>query len=120
MNSCIDSCKWRSSSPIQICTIRLWMEVPVEETVFQDAYNLRSTNGSPPPFKEDKLCQAVGNLYTLLKDANPQPRLERLEVAFTRLDSWDRQGNYPRFLPVTLRPSLPVASVGAQGTGFSG
>ncbi|KAJ9608484.1 hypothetical protein H2200_007472 [Cladophialophora chaetospira] len=84
-------------------TLRLWIEVPISASVFQDAY--RSSDAERPPLKESKLVQAVGNLYTLLSGANPALELDWFEVAFTRLDSWDRMDAYPRFLPVRLTPS---------------
>ncbi|OQU96617.1 hypothetical protein CLAIMM_02671 [Cladophialophora immunda] len=88
-------------------TVRLWIEVPTAKSFFQDEYT--SMGSDPPPLKEDRLCQAVANLYALLMErgeGQSEPRkLECLEVAFTRLDTWDRQGAYPRFLTVRLIPS---------------
>ena len=78
--------------------------------VFQDAF--KGSGSDPPPLKEDKLCQAVDNLYALLKAANPDLKLEWLEIAFTRLDTYDRQAIYSRFLTVRLKPS-PVAGAGS-------
>ncbi|OAG34467.1 hypothetical protein AYO21_11376 [Fonsecaea monophora] len=92
-------------------TIRLWIEVPTEKSCFQDKYTSIGTN--PPPLKQDQLCQAVANLYALLMDRaggeGQTKKLDYLEVAFTRLDTWDRQGAYPRFLPVKLIPSVSKA-----------
>lgn len=92
-------------------TLRLWIEVPTTASMFQDAYGPSSER---PPLKEDKLVQAVGNIYALLTRANPHLQLELLEVAFTRLDSWDRQDSYPRFLPVKLNPSRASGHVDEQ------
>lgn len=92
-------------------TLRLWIEVPTSASVFQDAYG---PSNDKPPLKEDKLVQAVGNIYALLKSANPHMQLELLEVAFTRLDFWDRQDAYPRFLPVRLNPSAASGHVEEQ------
>jgi hypothetical protein len=87
--------------------LRLWIEVPVEASILQGTSEGSVTGGlfRSPPLKEDKLVQAVGNLYALLRGANSSLELEWLEVAFTRLDSWDRQDSYPRFLPVRLKSS---------------
>ncbi|EXJ73010.1 uncharacterized protein A1O5_04159 [Cladophialophora psammophila CBS 110553] len=87
-------------------TMRLWIEIPVTKSIFQDD---DSSGTRPPPLKEGKLCQTVANLYALLmKDSEltkTSKTWECLEVAFTRLDTWDRQGAYPRFLTVRLLPS---------------
>ncbi|KIW73875.1 hypothetical protein PV04_01958 [Phialophora macrospora] len=90
--------------------LRLWIEVSVKASIFQDTSEGSGSSVAgglfrSPPLKEDKLVQAVGNLYALLRSVNSSLELEWLEVAFTRLDSWDRQDSYPRFLPVRLRPS---------------
>jgi hypothetical protein len=101
-------------------TLRLWIEVPIKESVFQAAV----TGSASPPLREDKLVQTVGNIYILLKNADPSLELDWLDVAFTRLDSWDRQSSYPRFLPVRLVPENH-SGTGAQhvhdstATGFT-
>ena len=100
-------------------TVRLWIEVPLEESIFQVDYYSVDTNLQPPPLKEAALVQAVANLYSLLTTANENLRLEWLEVAFTRLDFWDRQCAYPRYLPVTLTPSLEVPVTSAGESGFT-